>query len=136
MDKYFCKGCLALWKQGKWMECCPGCVAHREEGWTLSQVLSVYGQPLEFLIQTHDKDPGVFFPTLHRVSTCSRCYAMPTPGDIKLEYSQKYLENPELYPGYRKQQKRFLHNFLENPCDATWACIDPDVQRQLLLLPY
>ena len=134
MDKYFCKDCLSLWKSNQWMMCCPGCVAHRDSGWTIPQVISVYGKPLEYLIKTQDSDPGVFFPSLHRQSQCSRCYPYNPRYDYQYDYASKYLNGTNEYPGFVKQQRKFLTMFRATPCKDVWDCLDPNTQKRLITL--
>ena len=134
MDKYFCKDCLALWHGGKFMECCPGCVAHRDMGWTIPQMLEVYGPPLETIIRSNMKDPGVYFPALKRGKECTRC--------VKYNPKRRQCSNAMLWlhhgaegalPGFVAQQKVFLTRYVEKPTRENWDALDPVTQKKIEL---
>lgn len=121
MDKYFCKDCLGLWHNDKYMLCCPGCVAHRDAGWTPQTLLKNYG-PMLLMAER------AYFPAIART--------FPPPPRIL----EKQPLNQQIYiwiaqqgylPGFVKQQIHFLRQYETNGLIEWWNALDPNVQQFL-----
>tara|TARA_B110000858_G_C17772457_1_gene460384 strand:- start:1433 stop:1813 length:381 start_codon:yes stop_codon:yes gene_type:complete len=121
MDKYFCKDCLGLWRNDNYMLCCPGCVAHRDNGWTPKALLEHYG-PMLFVAER------AYFPAIAR--------AFPPPPRLV----QSHLVNSQVYiwiaqqgflQGFVKQQTHFLQQYETKEKQEWWNAIDPVVQHFL-----
>lgn len=121
MDKYFCKDCVGLWQQNKYMLCCPGCVAHRDAGWTPVTLLRNYGP----MFAVADR---AYFPSLAR-----RFPPLPRLLQKEAINSQVYtwLAQQGFLPGFVKQQGQFLQRYEKDGRMEWWQALDPLVQQFL-----
>lgn len=120
MDKYFCKDCLGLWHNNKYMLCCPGCVAHRDAGWTPATLLQNYGPMLA--VSDH-----AYFPAM------ARTFPPPArllPKKINKQVYQWITEQGFL-DGFVKQQTTFLQQYEKNGTGKWWQALDPLVHQFL-----
>ena len=118
MEKYFCKACLGLWKNDKYMICCPGCVAHRDTGWLPTTLLETYGP----MFKVADK---AYFPTI------ARPFPAPTRLSPQRILSQVYhwIQQQGFLQGFVEQQTHFLHQYEKHGTVEWWNAIDPIVQQ-------
>jgi len=119
MDKYFCKDCRHLWASNNFMLCCPGCVAHRDQGWDPAALQKVYGPMLAAAGRA-------YFPALAR--------EFPPPA--RLPYAiyhtdgvEEWLGTQDFLPGFVKQQSVFLNLYRDK--STHWEALDPVVQHWL-----
>jgi hypothetical protein len=120
MDKYFCKDCLGLWHQDKYMLCCPGCVAHRDAGWTPTTLLDTYGP----MLLVADK---AYFPAVAREFP-------PPPRTCPVSVLPQvyhWITQQGFMPGFIKQQSYFLQQYEKYGSKEWWDAVDPVVQQFL-----
>jgi hypothetical protein len=100
------------------MLCCPGCVAHRDAGWTPKTLLSVYGP----MFQVADR---AYFPSLSRV------FPPPSRTEAQLIKPQTYtwLKNSPFLSEFKEQQTEFLTKYERNGQIDFWHALDPSVQQ-------
>lgn len=125
MDKYFCKDCLHLWENGKYMLCCKGCVAHRDAGWTPKLLLDIYGPILKI-------SNRAYFPFLDRRVCQKRQYTSDsTPVMIKTSVSN-WLTQQGFLLGFVEQQTKILNLYNISQDVKYWNAIDPLIQDFIL----
>ena len=129
-DLYFCKNCNQGWKDNKWMECCKGCVGHRDMGWTIDDMKCVYGTAMDALIG-RNQDCSYYFPAVKRELTrgCRRLSFDPNRSHWDKDILQPFVKY-EL--DWRMQQAELLSVFKSFPCKNTWDSLDPEVQRRVV----
>jgi len=126
-DLYFCKNCNQGWKDNKWMECCKGCVGHRDMGWTIKDMKNTYGVAMDALL-CRNLVPNYYFPQTKRQKTIRR---------LPFRKNRRFVDENILQPfvnynlDWRLQQAKFLKDYDKNPSKTTWNTLDPEVQHQV-----
>ena len=127
-ELYFCGNCNQGWKDNKWMECCKGCVGHRDMGWTIDDMKHVYGTAMDALIKQL-RSPEYYFPCIKREKCARRLSFSP----FRTYYNKNILQPFAKYElDWRIQQANLLRRFSNNPCKMTWDSLDPEVQRKVV----
>jgi len=120
MEKYFCNGCLQHWKINKFMMCCPGCVGHKEQGWTPTKMLDIYG-PIYTALDT-DK---AYFPMLNPEPHVR----IAKPHKINTTALKDWLGSSiRFLPDFGTQQLAIVEKFP----NTYWNIIDPFVQAHVV----
>jgi len=100
------------------MLCCPGCVAHRDAGWTPETLLAVYGP----MFQVADR---AYFPAL------ARAFPPPprTPAQHIKPETYTWLKKSEFLSEFREQQLDFLKKYETSNNLKFWYALDPLVHN-------
>ena len=125
MDHYFCRSCLSKWKRDETMATCPGCQGHVEYGWTPTDLIRVYGP----VLNTYEK---VFFPNLKRL--CPPPVAYPNVDvypHVDVHVATDWLRSANVLPGFKTQQRKFIHTFKKQPTKEHWDLMDPEIQIRI-----
>lgn len=127
MDKYFCKDCLGLWRQNKYMLCCPGCVGHRDSlaGWSPTLLLETYGPMFKV-------EERAYFPALVRLQLPP---PRSPPHHVKPQV-YKWLQTQSFLIGFVEQQTRCLKHYDTTNDPIWWEALDPIVQLYLQTLHF
>lgn len=130
-DLYFCKNCNEGWDNNKWMECCKGCVGHREMGWTIKDMKNTYGVAMDALLKRNFV-PNYYFPLVNREK--------PVPVRLSFRPIKRIVWKDILQPfakynlEWRLQQAQLLKDYSDDPNPTTWAALDPAVQHVVALV--
>ena len=130
-DLYFCANCNQGWKDNKWMECCKGCVGHRDMGWTIADMKACYGMAMDSMIKMN-MNPNYYFPLVKR--------ELP-PRRLRFDPARCLFDKYILQPfvkydlDWRLQQADLLKKYKDYPNSLTWNALDPEVQHRVLYKP-
>ena len=127
-DDYFCKNCNQGWKDNKWMECCKGCVGHRNMGWTIQDMQTTYGIAMDSLIK-RGLAPDYYFPMVKRNLPPKRIPYRTTRCLVKSDILQPFVHYSL---DWRLQQSKLLKDFTRCKNRDTWDSLDPEVQHKVL----
>ena len=125
-NSYFCTNCCQGWKDNSWMECCAGCVGHRDMGWSIPEMSHVYGTAMDAMTRQGIEDTRYYFPLVKRHKCPRRLSFSPFRTKIRPNILQPFTAYAL---DWRLQQGLALQAYSLHPCKITWDRVDPEVQR-------
>ncbi len=158
---YFCRGCVDSWKKHKIMAC-ELCQNHVHHGWTIKQLLDVYGKQREAMDLLGWKDVMIYPPSQQRnylphqeidnhnalklnmvVNIINKPHlasgrAKAMLGDFWYDELLRLAEDVQ-YSSFLKQQKRILNLYnmvtTYQTRNIVWEALDPLVQWVINRVP-